>query len=49
MKFHINRSLNLMDYLEKHGWTEALPTEPSDFSFWDIYITYFYSSIYSLY
>jgi len=37
MKFHINRSLNLIQYLEDHGWTEALPTELSDFSLWDIY------------
>ena len=37
MKFHINRSKNLIQYLEDHGWTEALPNELSDFSLWDIY------------
>ena len=37
MKFHINRSKNLIQYLEDHGWTEALPNEHSDFSLWDIY------------
>ena len=34
-KYHINRSINLRDYLKKHGWDEAKCDDDSDFSLWD--------------
>ena len=37
MKYHINRSKNLCDYLDKQGWSKALNNEISDFSMWDTY------------
>ena len=38
MKYHINRSSNLCDYLNKQGWSDAdCDGECSDFSMWDTY------------
>lgn len=37
MKYHINRSKNLCDYLKKHGWSDSKCDECSDFSLWDTY------------
>tara|TARA_B000000532_G_C18873007_1_gene409335 strand:+ start:1866 stop:3020 length:1155 start_codon:yes stop_codon:yes gene_type:complete len=36
MKYHINRSSNLCDYLKKYGWSDSkCDGECSDFSLWD--------------
>jgi hypothetical protein len=35
MKYHINRSTNLCNYLDSCGWEKAGKNEISDFSYWD--------------
>ena len=37
MSFHINRSRNLIQYLESYGWHSAEEGEKSTFSYWDTY------------
>lgn len=37
LKFHINRSHNTVEYLQKHKWEKADLDEESDFSLWDTY------------
>lgn len=35
--FHINRSKNLVQYLERHGWKTAQPQERAELALWDNY------------